>query len=139
MGDGLGGTPRPNNHQSTTKTSEMTEKATWKNSDRSTSGEKGGVDLRNAKNKETRDSGEQITLKGREYGSPLNEVPISNSNLTAFHTDNVAFEMQIQELDSEISKFDKATPRDRKFSFIEPRKSNFAYLEKIGKRQSYED
>ncbi|KAK7855913.1 hypothetical protein CFP56_025900 [Quercus suber] len=85
----------------------MTEKATWKNSDRSTSSEKGGVDLRNAKNKEIRDPGEQITLKGREYGSPLNEVPISNSNLTAFHTGNVAFEMQIQELDLEISKFDK--------------------------------
>nr|POE93752.1 hypothetical protein CFP56_30522 [Quercus suber] len=67
----------------------------------------GGVDLRNEKNKETRDPGEQITLKGREYGSPLNEVSISNSNLTAFHTDNVAFEMQIQELDLEISKFDK--------------------------------
>nr|POE57305.1 uncharacterized protein CFP56_35163 [Quercus suber] len=86
MGDGLGGTPRPDSHQSSKKSSETTEKATWENSDRSTSGEKGGVDLRNAKYKEVRDPGEQITLKGREYGSPLNEI---------------------QELDLEINKFDK--------------------------------
>ena len=63
--------------------------------------------MRNEKNKQTHDPGEQITLKGRDYGSPLIEVSISNSNLTAFHIDNAAFEMQIQELDSEISKFDK--------------------------------
>ena len=56
---------------------------------------------------ESCDPEEQITLTGRDYCNPISEVFISNSNLTSFHTDNADFEMQIQEVDSEISKFDK--------------------------------
>ena len=82
-------------------------KSTGESSARSDFAEKDGVDLRNGKNMESCDPEEQITLTGRDYCNPISEVFISNSNLTSFHTDNADFEMQIQEVDSEISKFDK--------------------------------
>ena len=85
----------------------MAVKSIGESSARSNSGEKEGIDLRTGKNMESCDPGEQITLTGWDYCNPISEVFISNSNLTSFHIDNVDFETQIQEIDSEISKFNK--------------------------------
>nr|POE68212.1 hypothetical protein CFP56_29020 [Quercus suber]POE68872.1 hypothetical protein CFP56_64972 [Quercus suber] len=107
MGDGLGGAPNSTQFPNIRKSIEMVIKSTGEKHGRSESREKDDADLRNGENWESRASGEQISLNGRDYRNPISEVSISNSNLNAFHIDNVAFEAQIQELDSEISKFDK--------------------------------
>ena len=107
MGDGLGGDPRPAQRPTNAKSFEMSSKSTGVSSAGSDLGKKNDVEVRNGKKKEPRNTGEQITQTGRDSCNQIFEVIISNSNLTSFHTDTADFETQIQEIDSEISKFDK--------------------------------
>ena len=96
MGDGLGGVSKP----SKTPT-EMAVRSTVTNG-----GEKDGTNQMQASNMETVETEEQITPESQNNSIVFNEVISSNHNLSTCHIDTADFDVQIQEINIALGKYD---------------------------------
>lgn len=107
MGDGLGGVPQSVLSSNTEKSPASTAKPTRKSTERPEFDEKESASQMNMINMEIQDTGEHITLNIQNNNNPISKVFNSNPNIIAFHTEHINFEVQIQEIDEGIDKFNE--------------------------------